>query len=147
MWTIEKSRGSQDIFLAPPGLGGLEVTLPLMLSAVHQHRLTLPRLVRLLSERAGELFGLPGKGRIAEGYDADLVLVDLTARWTFDCDHCLTRSRESMRIYHGRPMRGRVVTTLVRGEPVYHEGEITAHPGHGKLVRPEHPGSRRRVTP
>ena len=129
--------GREDIFEAPAGLPGLEVMLPLMLTAVHQKRLHLPQLVRLLSERAAEVFRLPRKGRIAPGYDADLVLVDLPSAWTFDYHDCFTKARESMRVYQGWPMTGRIISTFVRGVRVYHDGEITGQPGHGKFLRPD----------
>ena len=132
----EKRTGLDDVFLAPPGFPGLEVLLPLMLTAVSEGRLTLPHLVRLMTERAADLFCLPGKGRLAEGYDADVTLVDLDATWTFDPAACLSKSRDTMKVYEGRAMRGRVVSTLVRGEPVYREGDIVGSPGYGRLVRP-----------
>ncbi len=133
----EKERGQESIFQAPPGLTGLEVMLPLMLTAVAARRLTLTRLVRLMSERAADLFGLPGKGRVAPGCDADLVLVDLSARWTFDHRRSFSKSPGSMRVYDGQELRGRVVSTFVRGERVFHEGEIAGRPGHGRFVRPD----------
>lgn len=132
----EKARGAESVFLAPPGLCGLELLLPLMLTTVAEGRLGLPRLVRLLAERAAEIFRLPGKGRLELGGDADLTLVDLQAAWTYDHHKARTRSKESMRVYDGFRLKGRVVSTYVRGTRVFHEGDITAPPGHGRFVRP-----------
>jgi allantoinase len=132
----EKSRGFESIFLAPPGLCGLEIVLPLLLTAASDHRLSLPQVARLLSERAAEIFALPGKGRLAPGADADLTLVDLGAEWTFDHRRALTKSRENMQAFDGMRLRGRVTSTLVRGSRVFHEGEITGITGHGRFVRP-----------
>jgi len=132
----EKERGLADIFQATAGMPGLETMLPLLLTAANQGKLSLPHLVHLLSERAGDLFRLPGKGRIAPGYDADLVLVDMAAAWTFDRQRCFSKARETMRVYHGRQMQGRIMATFVRGVRVYQAGEITAQPGHGQFVRP-----------
>ena len=131
----EKARGAENIFLAPPGLCGLEILVPLMLTAASEQRLALPHVARLLSERAAEIFALPGKGRIEAGADADLTLVDLGAEWTFDHRRALTRSRENMRAFDGMRLRGRVVSTCVRGARVFHEGEVTGQPGHGRFVR------------
>ena len=131
----EKARGAENIFLAPPGLCGLEILVPLMLTAASEQRLALPHVARLLSERAAEIFTLPGKGRIEAGADADLTLVDLGAEWTFDHRRALTRSRENMRAFDGMRLRGRVVSTFVRGARVFHEGEVTGQPGHGRFVR------------
>ena len=133
----EKAAASDDIFAAPPGLCGLEVMAPLMLTAVADGRLTLSRMVELCSTRAAELFRLAGKGRVAEGADADLTLVDLGAAWTYDSRQAITKSRANMAIYDGVRMRGRVVSTFVRGVRVYHDGTITGPAGHGRFVRPQ----------
>lgn len=133
----EKARGAENIFLAPPGLCGLETALPLMLTAVHDGKLALRQLVTLMSERAASLFGLPGKGRLEPGADADLALVDLKHAWVFDHGRAVTRSRGNMRIYDGLPLVGRVVSTYVRGTRVFHEGDVVGSPGHGRFVRPE----------
>ncbi len=131
----EKANGRANIFLAPPGLTGLETMLPLMLTAVAERRLTLTSLVRLMSQRAADLFGLPGKGGLSPGCDADLTLVDLASQWTFDRTRSFSRSPESMRVYDGWHFQGRVVSTVVRGLLVYREGEVTGQPGHGQFVR------------
>ena len=132
----EKSAAADDIFKAPPGLCGLEVMAPLMLTAVAEGRLSLPRMVELCSTRAARVFGLAQKGRIEVGADADLTLVDLDAAWTYDSRQALTKSRANMAIYDGFAMRGRVVSTFVRGVRVFHEGQVTGAAGHGRFVRP-----------
>lgn len=132
----EKAAATDDIFKAPPGLCGIEVMAPLMLTAVAERRLTLSRMVALCSTRAAQLFRLTGKGRVAAGADADLTLVDLGADWIYDSRQALTKSRDNMAIYDGVRMRGRVVSTFVRGVRVFHEGAITGAAGHGRFVRP-----------
>lgn len=132
----EKAAAADNIFKAPPGLCGLEVMAPLMLTAVADGRLTLLRMVELCSTRAAQIFRLPGKGRLAAGADADLTVVDLGARWTYDSRLALTKSRANMVIYDGVVMQGRVVSTFVRGTRVFHEGAVTGPPGHGRFVRP-----------
>src|SRR5690606_8649425 len=65
------------------GLPGVETTLPLMLHLVNQGKLTLQRVVQLYLEMPARLLGLyPRKGCIQVGADADLVLVDMTHKWT-----------------------------------------------------------------
>lgn len=132
----EKERGWANIFDAPPGLTGLETMVPLLLNACAGRRVTLQRLVWLLSSRAARLFNMPGKGAVAAGFDADLTLVDLDADWTFDSARSFSRAPHNMRAYDGWRLRGRVVSTFVRGTRVFHEGEITGEPGHGRWVRP-----------
>jgi dihydropyrimidinase/allantoinase len=132
----DKARGADNIFLAPPGLCGLEVMVPLMLTAVHDGWLTIEAVAALLSENAARLFHLPAKGRLAPGADADVTIVDLGARWTYDSSAALTRSRANMRIYDGVELHGRVVHTIVRGVPVYRDGALVGTPGHGRFVAP-----------
>ena len=135
----EKARGFANIFEAPPGLCGLEIMAPLMLTAARDGRLGLAAVVSLLSTRAARIFGLARKGRLEPDADADLTLVDLAAEWTFDHRVCRTKSRGNMQVFDGMRLCGRVVSTLVRGQRVFHEGDITGRPGHGRFVRPERP--------
>ena len=125
-----------DIFAVPPGVPGLESMTPLMLTAVNQGRLTLPHLVRLMSTRAAKVFRLKGKGDLAIGCDADFTLVDMATEWTFDRGKCFSKSRESMCVVDGMPMKGRVVQTIVRGVTIYQDGEVIGRPGHGRWIKP-----------
>jgi dihydropyrimidinase/allantoinase len=132
----DEKRSARSIFQAPPGLCGLDVLAPLMLTAVARHRLTLARMADLCAANAARLFHLPHKGRIAVGCDADLTLVDLDARWRYDSSLAFTKSRDNMAIYDGLELQGRVVTTLVRGVRVFSDGAIVGAPGHGRFVQP-----------
>ena len=133
----DEKRSAPSIFQAPPGLCGLDLLAPLMLTAAARRRLPLQRLADLCATNAARLFRLPGKGRIAEGYDADVILVDLNARWRYDRALAFTKSRDNMAIYDGLELQGRVVATLVRGCFVFRDGAIVGAPGHGRLVRPD----------
>ncbi len=132
----DKAQGADNIFLAPPGLAGLEVLVPLMLTAAHHGWITLEDVAALCAENAAKLFGLPQKGRIQAGADADLTLVDLATTWRYDSAAALTKSRDNMRIYDGVELHGRVVSTVVRGAVVFTDGAVTGKPGHGRFVRP-----------
>jgi allantoinase len=93
----------------------------------------LPLLARLTSASPARLFGLyPRKGSLRLGADADLAIVETDAEWTVRAAELFARHKHSP--YDGRRLRGRVVTTLVRGQVVYHDGKIVARPGHGQLV-------------
>jgi dihydropyrimidinase/allantoinase len=132
----EKNAYAGDIFRAPPGLCGLEVFGPLLLTAVTEGKLSLAQMVGLCSSRAASVFRLPSKGRISPGADADLTLVDLHARWTYDSGRALTRSGANMAIYDGVELKGRVVSTFVRGTRVFQDGAIVGTPGYGRFVTP-----------
>jgi dihydroorotase len=65
-----------SIWEAPSGVPGVETALALLLAEVRSGDLTYERVRDLTATNPAAVFGLPEKGRIAEGYDADLVLVD-----------------------------------------------------------------------
>lgn len=133
----EKAMGAANIFRAPPGLCGLEVFVPLMLTAVHDKRLSLTRMAALCAEEAASVFRLSSKGRLTPGADADVTIVDAAHTWTYDASRAVTRSGANMAIYDGFQMHGRVVHTLVRGASVFEDGEVVGATGHGRFVRPE----------
>lgn len=70
----EKEAGLWD---APSGVPGVETMLPLLLGEVRTGDLSLERVVELVAANPAERFDLDRKGRLAEGYDADLTLVNL----------------------------------------------------------------------
>ncbi|MFH1106356.1 MAG: dihydroorotase family protein [Candidatus Micrarchaeota archaeon] len=118
---------------APAGMPGLETALPLLLTAVNDRRLSLPDVVRLYSSRPAEIYGIRHKGRIAEGLDADLVLVDLKKEWTLRGDSLFTKCRwtafERMRV------KGKVARVFLRGEQAFDGGSITARRASGRPLR------------
>jgi dihydroorotase len=65
-----------SIWDAPSGVPGVETALPLLLAEAREGDLSYERVRDLTAATPAEVFGLPTKGRIAEGMDADLVLVD-----------------------------------------------------------------------
>lgn len=133
----EKERARTDIWAAPPGAPGVEVLLPMMLDAAAQGRFTLERAIDLISGSAARRFGLEGrKGVIQPGADADLVLVDLNAPTTVDPETSFSQARHCDRFFAGHTFRGKVVQTLVGGQTVFIQGQVTGQPGHGRFVRP-----------
>ena len=72
----EKEASVRD---APSGVPGVETMLPLLLQEAADGRLALERVRDLVATNPARVFDCPDKGRVAEGMDADLVLVDLDA--------------------------------------------------------------------
>ena len=136
-WDL-KENGMTNIWKAWGGVSGLQSTLPALLTeGVHKRGLPLTSLVRMLSANPARLYGLDDhKGAIREGLDADLIVVDLDREWTLTEDQLFYKNKHSA--YVGYSFKGKVVQTLVRGKTVYQDGEITADPGYGKLVRRSH---------
>lgn len=108
---------------APPfpqisnGGPGIETLLSVMFTAgVAERRIGAERLVEVLSTNPARLFGMPSKGAIEVGRDADLVLFDPTARRTLrqaDLHHTSDYTP-----YEGLPMIGAVHEVFLRGARV-----------------------------
>jgi dihydroorotase len=117
---------------SPSGMPGVQTLVPIMLNHVAQGRLTLERFVDLTSHGANRLFGLAGKGRLAEGYDADLTIVDLKARRTLTHDGMA--SRVGWTPYDGMTVTGWAMATIIRGRVVMRDDELVA-PALGAPIR------------
>lgn len=106
----------------PSGMPGVQTLLPLMLNAVHEGRLTLERLVALTSENPARIWGMRNKGQLEEGYDADLVLVDLNRT------RVITREEQASKCgwtpWEGVQVTGWPTHTIVMGQLVMEHGVV-----------------------
>ncbi|HEV2119599.1 MAG TPA: dihydroorotase family protein [Candidatus Bathyarchaeia archaeon] len=118
---------------SPPGIPGLETALPLMLTMVNKGKLSLGRLVSLLSTNPVKVFGLGSKERLENGADADLVLVDLKKRGKIDPGKFFSKARYSP--FEDWKTQGAVHTTVVNGSIIYSNEEIIGKAGAGKVLR------------
>ena len=103
---------------APFGLIGFETALPLAITVLHRKKgIPLRRIVELLSANPARIFNLRGRGTLAAGSHADVVLFDPKARWTYDSTKTRSRSRNTP--FDGWEFYGRVVATIVGGRIVF----------------------------
>jgi dihydroorotase len=109
---------------SPSGMPGAQTLVPVMLDHVNAGRLTLQRLVDLISAGPARIFTIVGKGRIAAGYDADFTVVDMSRVETIHDSWIASRCGWSP--YDGKTVTGWPVGTFVRGRRVMWEGELTA---------------------
>jgi dihydroorotase len=120
-----------ELWDAPSGVPGVETLLPLLLERARRGDISYERVRDVTAANVADVFDLPHKGRVAEGYDADLVLVDPE------------RSREIRGAdLHSKcgwtPFEGMTGVfpslTIVRGTVVYEDGTFPGEPG-GRNVR------------
>ena len=100
---------------------------------VRTGRITLNRMVELLSTNPAKLFGLyPRKGTIAPGSDADIVVFDPDRRHliTVETQH----SKSDYNLYEGTEVTGSPEVVLLRGNVLVENGELVAEPGVGQFV-------------
>jgi len=116
----------KDSATPPPGFPGLESSLPLMLTAVHDGRITLDDLVDKMYHNPRRIFDLP------EQPDTHIE-VDVDGEWTVPEKGV---SRCGWTPFAGMPVRGQVRRVTLRGQLVYEDGSFFASPGSGRNVAP-----------
>ncbi len=129
----EKEKAGVPWWKSSFGVNTLQWSLPVFHEvAVNQRGISYPTLVRLLSTNPARIFGLPNKGTLAPGTDADIVIFDPEQTQTINSRD--NESKADYSIYHGWDVTGSVEMTLVRGKKVFNEDEITGKAGHGAFV-------------
>jgi allantoinase len=117
--TPELKRG--DFATAWGGIASLQVALPAVWTVARKRGHSLGDVARWMAERPARLAGLPAKGRIAVGADADLVAFDPDATNTVDSAR-LRHRNPLFTPYNGRTLTGQVVRTWLRGSEVVPDG-------------------------
>jgi allantoinase len=129
---------SPDFFAIWGGISGCQHGFELLLSEALSRRapgVALPHLSRLLSANVARRFRIDRtKGRLAEGFDADLTLIAIGDEHQLSNADLLYRHRQGP--YDGRKSRVRIVRTIVRGRSVFSKGRIAPGEASGHLIRP-----------
>lgn len=115
-----------DIFLAKSGFGGTEYLLSGLLTEGRKRGLSFNRIAELVSRNPAQRFGVPGKGDIAEGYDADLALVDPDE--TFVVSSKASESAQGYTPFEGMELTGRVKETWLRGQKIWDGSRMIGSP-------------------
>ncbi len=123
-----------DIFLAKAGFGGTEYLLSGVLSEGRKRGLSYSRIAELLSWNPAQRFGLLSKGTIAEGYDADLAIVDPDE--TFIVHAAESESTQGYSPFEGHEMTGRVKHAFLGGRQILDAGNVVGPPTGRFLARP-----------
>ena len=107
---------------SPSGVPAIENSLALMLDLADKGRCTLEQVVHWMCDAPARVWDIVDKGRIAPGYDADVVLVDLNKTVEVRDEDQQTRCGWSP--WHGVELTGWAVRTWVMGREVYHDGQF-----------------------
>jgi allantoinase len=133
----EKDVKSKDnsFFECGSGTPTLETMFPVMLDAVNKKRLSLSRLVEVISTTPAKRFGLyPRKGVIQVGADADLVIIDMQKEYTLKSEDMYTKSK--ITVFDGMKIQGKIEQTVVRGQVVFDNGKFPVKKGYGEYITP-----------
>lgn len=124
----EKEIGWTQMWSSHTGTPGIQYYYPLLLDAVDQGRLTLPRVTEIVASEPSKAFGLGGvKGELKPGWDADFIIADTEASWTIRNEDVLSRCAWTP--YDGRRLNGRIDRTFVRGREVFADGVVVGAGG------------------
>lgn len=99
------------------GIPGVENSLEMMLKGVDEGKISMARLIEVMCTKPAEIFKIENKGKIAVGYDADLVIIDRDDKSPIKDDDVI--SKASWTPYEKFNRGGRVVTTILRGQIIY----------------------------
>jgi dihydropyrimidinase len=135
LWDGQKTLGRDDFSKIPNGGPGLENRLQMIHEfGVRQGRISLNRMVELLSTNPAKYFGLyPRKGSVTVGSDADLVVFDPEKKATISAS--THHSKSDYNLFEGTEVTGVPEIVLLRGQVLVENGELVAQPGIGQFVK------------
>lgn len=133
----EKERGWTNIWESPPGIAGIETSLPLIFTLGQKGGLQLQRLIEAMCTLPAQIFGLRNelgvpKGVLRVGADADLVALDPKKKWKIRGKNLHGKTKFTP--FEGYQVKGKPVLTIVRGGVVFEDGEVVGKPGHGRFI-------------
>jgi len=128
----QKKMGGGLFYKTPNGLPGVETLFPLLYTEGYlKGRITLKRLIEVLSINPGRIFGLKGKGEIMEGNDADMIVVDDGKTLKLHHLHGTT----DFCPYEGMELTGIPYLTLRRGDILFRDGEFLGGNKRGRFIK------------
>src|SRR5437016_1388035 len=135
LWDGQKTMGRDDFSKIPNGGPGLENRLQMIHEfGVRAGRISLNRMVELLSTSPAKLFGLYArKGTIAVCSEADIAVFDPEKRVTISA--ATHHSKSDYNLFEGTEVTGTPEVVLLRGQILVEGDELVAEPGIGQFVR------------
>jgi dihydroorotase (multifunctional complex type) len=129
----ELEQMESDAWHAAMGSPQYDWQYSIVLTDVHDGKISLRRAVELLSEAPARLLGiLPRKGALLPGSDADIVLVDFDRELTLTDEGLYTKVGWTP--YLGWKVKGYVALTMVRGTVVARDRRVIGQPGYGRYI-------------
>lgn len=121
--TIEEKRSVNF----PTGFPGLETTLPLLLTAVSEKKLTLDRLVELCFENPKKIFNIKTNKN---------TFIEIDEKEEYIIDNKNLKTKCGWSPFHGWKVKGKVKKVFIRGKKVFENGKLLVDPGFGKVISP-----------
>lgn len=123
-----------NIWMAKSGFGGTEYLLPALVSEGTKRGMGYNHMARVLAWNPAQRYGLNRKGDLAEGFDADIAIVDPAKTWTIAAKD--SPSTQGYTPFEGLELSAHVDATFLRGSKIYENGEVIGKPQGQYLHRP-----------
>lgn len=123
-----------NIWMAKSGFGGTEYLLPALVSEGTKRGMGYNHMARVLAWNPAQRYGLNRKGDLAEGFDADIALVDPARTWTIAAKD--SPSMQGYTPFEGLELSARVDATFLRGHKIFENGHVLGKPRGQYLHRP-----------
>lgn len=134
-FTREQKLSSNDVRTVYPGIPGTEEMVHLLCNyAMTTGKISLNDIVRLTSTNPAKLFGLyPQKGSFELGSDADFAILNPDCEWTLSKEYL--HSASGYTPYEGVKVKGKIATTILKGNVVMNGGDYYGKKGCGAFIR------------
>lgn len=115
------------------GMPSVETSLALMLNAYNEGKVKLEMIQKLMSENPARIMKISKRGKLEEGYYADVIAVDLDKEWIVGVDDTI-ESKCGWTPYENWKLKGKNVLTIVNGKVVYQNNKFNDNLENGKEV-------------
>ena len=129
----DSEKESESSEKVSPGFPGLEIIASTMLTQVNLGRMSLSKFSRMTSTNPAMILGLRRRGRLKEGYCADLIIVEPKTEDRIDPLEFESKAKYSP--FEGYKTKGSVTTTMVGGHVVMENREIVTTQPRGKIIK------------
>ncbi|NWO26884.1 amidohydrolase family protein [Leptotrichia sp. oral taxon 417] len=116
------------------GMPGVETSLALMINAYNEGKISLEMIQKLMCENPAKIMKIEKRGKLQEGYFADVIVVDTKKEWIVGIDDTI-ESKCGWTPYENWRLKGKNIMTIVNGEVVYENGKINENVKSGKEVK------------
>ena len=105
------------------GMPGVETSLALMINAFNEGKISLETIQKLMCENPAKIMKIEKRGKLQEGFFADIIVVDTQKEWIVAVDDAI-ESKCGWTPYENWKLKGKNTLTIVNGEIVYKNGKI-----------------------
>ena len=130
----EKQVGKDDYRKCPGGAPGVEERFRIVYTeGVYKNKISLAKFVQVMCENPAKIYGVPNKGALLPGYDADIVIYDPNV--DDEIRHKDLHGKVDHSIYEGCKVRGKIKKVFLRGELIVENNNFLKQTPSGKFIK------------